>query len=62
MGWFAVSVKEKVEWYNRKCRWPGCEEPMEDLSKRVYCNDHLDRVLELIGRAESGYYGPLLAE
>lgn len=35
-------MERKVEWYNRTCRGDGCDEPMEDMSQRVYCNDCFD--------------------
>lgn len=39
-------TERKVEWYNRECRGDGCDEKMEDMSWRVFCNDCLDRRLE----------------
>lgn len=51
--------KSQVEHFNRTCRWGACDESMEDLGWREFCDDDLDRVIELISLAESGYYGPL---
>ena len=38
--------REKVEWFDRECRGDDCDEKMEDMSRRVYCNDCLDQRLE----------------
>lgn len=37
---------DEVEYFNRTCQAPECDEVMGDLSRRAYCNDHLDEVLE----------------
>lgn len=36
---------DEVEYFNRTCQAPECGEVMADLSRRRYCNDHLDEVL-----------------
>ena len=42
-----AGIEQKVEWYERTCR--GCEEPMEDMSWREFCNDCLDEAIEQTG-------------
>lgn len=43
-------TEQEVEWYNRECRGEDCDEKMEDLSNRVYCNDCFDARSDHVGR------------
>jgi hypothetical protein len=43
-------MEQKVEWYHRECRGEGCDEKMEDMSNRVYCNDCFDARSDHSGR------------
>jgi hypothetical protein len=52
-------IEQKVGWYNRQCRGEDCDEKMEDMSWRVYCNDcfctrsdHADRQADDTEHAE----------
>jgi len=46
----AGDIEQKVEWYNRECRGEDCDEKMEDMSRRVYCNDCFDARSDHAGR------------